>query len=111
MGLETIGKNIRRFRLEKGLRQEDLAERAGLSDKYISMIERGMKTPALETFIDIVNALGVSADMLLSDVVSTGYTVKVSLLTERLEKLSEADRKMVYDVIETLLSHTTAENE
>lgn len=109
MGLETIGRNIRRFRIEKKLRQEDLAERAGLSEKYIGMVERGEKTPSLETFIHIINALEVSADMVLTDVVSTGYTVKCSLLTERLEKLSAQEQEMVYDVVDTLLRHIRAE--
>ena len=60
----SIGKNIRRFRTEKKMRQENLAERAGLSTNYIGMVERGEKIPSLESFIGIVNALGVSADMI-----------------------------------------------
>ncbi len=105
MGLETIGRNIRKFRIEKKLRQEDLAERAGLSEKYIGMVERGEKTPSLETFIHIINALEISADMVLTDVVSTGYAVKASLLTEKLERLPAEERARVYDVIDVLLHH------
>ena len=63
---ESIGKNIRKYRLEKKLRQEDLAERAGLSTNYIGMVERGEKIPALETFITILNVLEVSADVILA---------------------------------------------
>lgn len=83
MGLESIGKNIRKYRLVKKLRQEDLAEKAELSTNYIGMVERGEKIPSLETFIGIVNALGVSADMILADVIDVGYTVKNSLLAEK----------------------------
>lgn len=105
MALDTIGKNIRKFRLANALRQEDLAEKTGLSVNYIGMLERGEKIPSLETFIDLVNALGVSADMILTDVIDTGYTVKSSLLTEQLEKLSDEERKRIYDVVETLIRH------
>lgn len=105
MGLESIGRNIRKFRIEKKMRQEDLAERAGLSEKYVGMVERGEKTPSLETFIHILNALGVSADMVLTDVTNAGYTIKCSLLTERLEKLSAQEQEMVYDVVDALLRH------
>ena len=63
MKLATIGKNIRKYRLMKKLRQEDLAEKAGLTANYIGMVERGEKIPSLETFIKILNTLGVSADM------------------------------------------------
>ena len=107
MGLESIGSNIRKFRLMKKIRQEDLAEKAGLSTNYVGSIERGEKVPSLEALIDIVNALGISADMVLCDVVHTGYEVRHSLLAERLEKLSQEDRARIYDVIETLIRHST----
>ena len=106
MNLSSIGKNIRKFRLMKKLRQEDRAEKAGLSTNYIGAVERGEKLPSLETFIIIVNALGVSADMVLSDVIETGYLVRSSMLNEKIEKLSEEDRARVYDVLEALMRHS-----
>lgn len=107
MGLESISKNIRKYRLVKKLRQEDLAEKAELSTNYIGIVERGEKIPSLETFIGIVNALGVSADMILADVIDVGYTVKNSLLAEKMEKLSAEDREQIYDVIDTLMRHSS----
>ena len=99
MKLATIGKNIRKYRLMKKLRQEDLAEKAGLTANYIGMVERGEKIPSLETFIKILNTLGVSADMVLSDVLDNGYTVKNSMLNEKLEKLNRqktaAEKKLI----------------
>ena len=106
MKLDTIGKNIRKYRLAKKLRQEDLAENAGLSANYIGMVERGEKIPSLETFITILNALGISADMVLADVVSTGYIIKNSILNEKLSKLSNDDREKIYEVIDTLIKHS-----
>lgn len=106
MKLDSIGKNIRKCRTDKKMRQEDLAERAGLSTNYIGMVERGEKIPALETFINILNALGVSADMVLTEVLDVGYTVKNSMLGEKLSKLNREDREKIYDVIEVMLKHT-----
>ena len=88
MRLESIGKNIRKYRLMRKLRQEDLAEKADLSINYVGAIERGEKTPSLESLISIINALGVSADMILVDVLDNGYLVKDSLLAQKLDKLS-----------------------
>lgn len=105
--LESIGKNIRKYRLMKKLRQEDLAEKAGLSINYVGAIERGEKVPSLETLLVIINALGVSADMILADVIETGYVVKDSLLAEKLDKLSADDRAKIYDVIDAMLKHST----
>lgn len=106
MKLDTIGKNIRKFRLAKKFRQEDLAEKTGLTANYIGMVERGEKIPSLETFIKIVNALGVSSDMILTDVVETGYTVKNSMLNEKLGKLAPEDRNRIYEVIDTLVKQS-----
>ena len=106
MKLDTIGKNIRKFRLAKKLRQEDLAEKTDLTTNYIGMVERGEKIPSLETFIKILNALGVSSDMVLTDVLETGYTVKNSMLNEKLEKLAPEDRYRIYEVIDTLVKQS-----
>ncbi len=106
MKLDTICKNIRKFREIKKLRQEDLAEKTDLTTNYIGMIERGEKIPSLETFINILNSLGVSADMVLSDVLDNGYKVKDSLLNEKLEKLVPEDRNRIYEVIDTMMKHS-----
>lgn len=105
MRLESVGKNIRKYRLMRKLRQEDLAEKADLSINYVGAIERGEKTPSLESLISIINALGVSADMILADVLDNGYLVKDSLLAQKLDKLPAEDRSRIYDVIDTLIRH------
>lgn len=48
--------------------QRDLANAIGCTPQHISAIERGAKTPTLETFVAIAAALRVSADVLLQDV-------------------------------------------
>ena len=106
MRMETIGKNIRKYRNQKKITQDCLAEKTDLSTNYIGMVERGEKIPALETFLRIANALEVSADMLLADVLYFNYTVKDSLLADKLEKLSPADRTKIYDVIDTMIMHS-----
>lgn len=103
--IETIGQNIRKYRLEKKLRQEGLAEKCSLSSNYIGLLERGEKTPSLETFIRILNALEVSADLVLVDVLSTGYTVKQSMLEEKLAQVSPEEREKIFDVIDVMIKH------
>ena len=87
MRLESIGKNIRKYRLMRKLRQEDLAEKADLSINYVGAIERGENTPSLESLISILNALGVSADMILANVLDSGDLVNDSLLAQKIDKL------------------------
>lgn len=106
MTTDSIGRNIRKYRMEKKLRQEDLAEKTGLSANYIGMLERGEKLPALDTFISILNALGITADAVLCDVLENGYTVKNSLLNDKLQSLPETERNKIYEVIDTLIKHS-----
>ena len=72
----SIGKQIRDYRLKKNLRQEDLAEKVNVSPNYIGMIERDEKIPALDTFVDILNVLDASADIVLSSVLKNGYKTR-----------------------------------
>lgn len=105
MELKSVGKRIRQYRIARNMKQEDLADKTNLSVTYIGMIERGEKSPRLETFVSIVNALGVTSDALLSDVTMTGYKIKDSMLSDKLDRLSYEDREMVYDLIDTVLKH------
>lgn len=106
MKRDIMGENIRKYRLAKKLRQEDLAEKTGLSANYIGMLERGEKVPSLETFISILNSLEISADMVLADVLLVGYTVKNSVLNEKLSKLSAEERERIYEVVDVLIKHS-----
>ncbi len=56
-----IGRVIRRMRAEKGLTQEEVARRAGISLTGMGVIERGVATdPHFSTLVGIARALGVS---------------------------------------------------
>ena len=101
----TIGAHIRKYRVKRNLKQDEFAEIVGLSPNYYGAIERGEKIPSLETFIAILNALDVTADPVLEDVLSTGYTIKNSALDERMNDLPEAERARIHAVIETLLQY------
>lgn len=68
MDTKAIGTRISLFRDRTGMTQAALAEKIGCTPQHISAIERGAKTPKLETFVAIANALCVQPDLLLQDV-------------------------------------------
>ena len=103
MRYETIGENIRKYRKQKGVSQEELAEAVEVSPNYIGMIERAEKIPSLDTFIKIANSLDTSADLLLADVLSCSYEIKSSLLEERLKELAIGEREKVYKILDVLI--------
>ncbi len=64
---DAIGVRIRRFRVERGLTQQQLAELSEQEPSNISHIERGATKLSLPTLVSIANALGVTVDELLCD--------------------------------------------
>jgi transcriptional regulator with XRE-family HTH domain len=57
---QVVAKNLRRLRGERGLSQEELADRAGLNRNYVGMIEREENAPTVDTLEDLAKALDVS---------------------------------------------------
>ena len=56
MDLCAIGARIKSARERAGMTQEDLAGALEMSPTHISVIERGVKSPKLETLVNIANA-------------------------------------------------------
>lgn len=54
-----IGSRIKEIRIERGLTQEELADRAELSKGFISQVERDLTSPSIATLEDILMCLGI----------------------------------------------------
>ena len=93
------GQAIQRIRKERGMTQEDLADKSGITSNTVSRIERGLLIPALPTLIDICNALGTGADSILAAYITADTPIRWSLLAQKLNGL-DADKQ---DKIETVL--------
>lgn len=53
-----IGAKIKRLRLQRGLTQEELADRCELSKGFISLLERDLTSPSIATLTDVLECLG-----------------------------------------------------
>ena len=56
----TFGEAVRTMRRRRELSQEQLADAAGLHRTHISLIERGLREPSLETLVKLCRGLRVS---------------------------------------------------
>ena len=89
MDILAIGQRIKAAREQAHITQSELAKIIGLSTHYVSAIERGIKTPKLETFVAITKALGISADWLLQSELGTTVNILVSDVSATMSKLPE----------------------
>jgi transcriptional regulator with XRE-family HTH domain len=63
---KLVGKNFARLRREKGLTQEQIEERSGFSQQYLSGLERGKRNPTVITLYELAQALDVDHVELVS---------------------------------------------
>ena len=98
----AIGARIKAARDRVHLTQEQLAEIIDISPTHMSVIERGVKTPKLDTFVRIANALGVSTDALLQDVVVPANESILAELSVRIGRLPQKDQERILNAIRAL---------
>jgi transcriptional regulator with XRE-family HTH domain len=56
---KLVGRNVKRIRLEKGLTQEQFAERSGFTQQYLSGLEQGKRNPTILSLYELALALDV----------------------------------------------------
>jgi transcriptional regulator with XRE-family HTH domain len=62
---KQLGRNVRRFREQRGWSQEELAFEANLHRTYVSGVERGVRNPTVLILARIAAAMGIEAAELL----------------------------------------------
>lgn len=105
MDNKKIGAKIRECREACNLSQKGLADKVGISLRYLGDIERGAKIPKLATFIDLLNAMNASADYVLIDELNSAYRLQASELEKSLEELEVSDRNFAMDLLKTIIEN------
>lgn len=99
------GARLRKLRKEKGLTQEELGNMLGLGKSAICCYEKELRSPSLETIMDLVNIFAVSSDYLLGIdkliEVNIGENKNYVPITNEEIKFIEGLKKdkMVYDIL------------
>lgn len=114
--LETLSKNVAALRKAKGWNQEELARKAGLSQKVISNLESASEKkihPTLNTIVSVADAFGVSVFLLLTQLNDSRIEqMKVALAPQAISRLVdiylslEPDSRQTVDRIVELESRT-----
>jgi len=66
-GREILARNLRRLRGERGLSQEALAHKTGLTQTYLSQVEGGKRNISIDNISALAQAFGISISELLKN--------------------------------------------
>ena len=112
MTVESLGSYLREQRVAAELSLRQLAEQAGVSNPYLSQIERGLRRPSAEVLQALAKALRISAEQvyvqagILSPDDDQVRSVELAVLGDPL--LSERQKQALLDVYESFRAVTAA---
>jgi transcriptional regulator with XRE-family HTH domain len=99
-----IGERVRIERIEKGLTQQQLAEKAGLTSTHISHIENANTKVSLPSIIQVANALPVSIATLLCDNLIESRVEFEKDIADILKDCNKLELRMIAEVARSLKS-------
>jgi transcriptional regulator with XRE-family HTH domain len=111
MNVNTIGSYIREQREQARISLRQLAQNAGISNPYLSQIERGLRRPSADILQQIAKGLRISAEALyvqagfLEDR-PPGSMVREAVMTD--PELSQRQRQMLIEIYESFRKETAA---
>ena len=110
--VESLGDYLREQRVSSRLSVRQLAEQAGVSNPYLSQIERGLRRPSAEVLQQLAKALRISAEQLYirAGIVSPdpgmGGSVELAVLGDPV--LTERQKQTLLDVYASFLALNTS---
>ena len=112
--VESLGDYLREQRVSARLSLRQLAEQAGVSNPYLSQIERGLRRPSADVLQSLAKALRISAEQLYlrAGIVSpdegVGGSVELAVLAD--PALTERQRQTLLDVYASFLALNASSN-
>jgi transcriptional regulator with XRE-family HTH domain len=110
--VESLGDYLREQRVSSRLSVRQLAEQAGVSNPYLSQIERGLRRPSAEVLQQLAKALRISAEQLYlrAGIVSpddgVGGSVELAVLGD--QALTERQKQTLLDVYASFITLNAA---
>ncbi|MCX5905342.1 MAG: helix-turn-helix transcriptional regulator [Proteobacteria bacterium] len=100
---QMIGVRIAEMRSTKGMTQEHLAGKMGISSKYLSSIERGKENPTLKTLITLSEALNVDLGELFRFVQFEDASKRKSIVTSLVNNADDEQLRLAFNILSALI--------
>ena len=111
--VESLGDYLKEQRLTSRLSLRQLAAQAGVSNPYLSQIERGLRKPSADVLQQIAKALRISAEQLyiragiVSPEAGVGGSVEIAVLGD--PGLTERQKQSLLDVYSSFIASNAPE--
>lgn len=102
---KLIGERIKKARKEKEMSQKKLSEKVGVSIAFLSRIERGSSQLNLKRLTQICNVLDVSEGAILNGASEGSDSYLEKDFVELLDKCTDRQKKMIYEVAKTIINN------
>ncbi len=100
--LQIIGRNIKDARNQKGYTQEKLNEILGTSDKYCSMLERGVNGMSITNIPHLCNVLEIEPNSIFKGLINYNDD-RDKYIVNSLSTLANEDKEFIISIIEYVL--------
>lgn len=100
---QLLGKNIRKYRMQLELSQEELAEIVGCTSSHIGQIENNRGIPSLEMTVNIANALHTTVDQLLIDSLDHPEIVYMRDMEQRIRSMSMPVKLLTCEILQDVM--------
>ena len=102
MDCKLVGRRIQEARNACDMTQAELAQQLNITTKHMSALETGNRSPKLETFVEIANALHCDPNMLLVDVIDYDARAEYEELRDKLSRLPAAEQKRLIKIVDLI---------
>lgn len=104
LNLSYLGAIYKSSRLSAEITQETLAERMGVTTRYIMALENEGKNPSLENFIKLARTLAISADALIYPEMQSVDT-ETEQLIRMIQMLTDRDKSIIKVAVQEMLNN------
>ena len=100
---DRLGEILKHARLEQGLPREQLAERIGISTRYLTAIENENRKPKFDVLYRLVRCLGISADRIFYPE-QKGEEGECARLIRLIKQCDVRDRKLITALVNEMIA-------
>lgn len=99
---KVLGEVFKEYRVKNNLTQEKIAEKLGISVKYISRIQNGTGGVKVETLVNYMNILGISPNVIFEKLIIHKDLKTQMKLSKKASELSDEKLDFIISVIDLL---------